>query len=67
MLGNSWVGEQLAASQEGFSSMEFVSYADNIKMDLIEMGCEGEDWIQLAQYRIQLRDSVTAMKDLGFP
>jgi hypothetical protein len=25
----------------------------NIKQDLKEVGCEVEDWIQLAQYRVQ--------------
>jgi hypothetical protein len=24
---------------------------DNIKMDLQEVGCEGMDWIELAQYK----------------
>jgi len=36
---------------------------DNIKMDLREIGIDGADWIQLAQDRVQWRDSVnTAMK-----
>jgi hypothetical protein len=26
-------------------------WEDNIQMDLQEMGCEGLDWIELAQYR----------------
>jgi len=26
---------------------------DNIKMDLREIGCENENWIQLAQFRVK--------------
>jgi hypothetical protein len=28
-------------------------WKDTIKMDLTEIGCEGADWIQLAQDRVQ--------------
>jgi hypothetical protein len=38
-------------------------WEDNVKLDLREIGIDGADWIQLAQDRVQWRDSVnTAMK-----
>jgi hypothetical protein len=36
---------------------------DNVKIDLREIGCDGMDWIDLAQDRVQWRALVnTAMK-----
>jgi hypothetical protein len=40
---------------------------DNIKMDLQEVGCEGMDWIDLAQYRNRWRALVSAVMNLLVP
>ena len=42
-------------------------WKDNIKMDLQEVGCEGMDWIQLAQDRDRWRAVVNAVMKLGVP
>jgi hypothetical protein len=36
----------------------------NIKTDLVEIGWEGVDWINLAQVRYRLRDLVNAVMNL---
>jgi hypothetical protein len=40
---------------------------DNIKMDHHEMGCEGIDWIELAQDRDSWRALVNAVMNLRGP
>jgi hypothetical protein len=40
---------------------------DNIKMDLIEIGWDGMDWIDLAQYRDQWRVLVNTAMNLWVP
>ena len=40
------------------------SWEDNIKMDLQEVGCEGMDWIELAQDRNRWRKLVNAVMNL---
>jgi len=40
---------------------------DNIKIDLQEVGCEGMDWIDVAQYRNRWRGLVTAVMKLRVP
>ena len=40
---------------------------DNIKMDLQEVGCEGVDWIELAQDRNSWRALVSTVMNLRFP
>jgi hypothetical protein len=39
-------------------------WADNIKMDLQEMGCEGMDWIELVENRDRWRALVNAGNSL---
>ena len=42
-------------------------WEDNIKMDLQEVGCEGMDWIELAQYTDRWRALVNAVMNLRVP
>ena len=42
-------------------------WEDNIKMDLQEVGCEGMDWIELAQNRDRWRVLVNAVMNLRVP
>jgi hypothetical protein len=42
-------------------------WVDNIKIDLREIGWDGMDWIDLAQYRDQWRALVNAVMNLRVP
>jgi hypothetical protein len=42
-------------------------WEDNIKMDLREIGIDGENWIQLAQNRVLWRASVIMVMNLRVP
>jgi hypothetical protein len=42
-------------------------WVDNIKMDLGEVGCNGVDWIDLAQDRDRWRAYVNAVMNLRVP
>jgi hypothetical protein len=42
-------------------------WEDNIKMDLQEVGCEGMDWVELAQDRNRWRTLVNAVMKLWVP
>jgi hypothetical protein len=42
-------------------------WEDNIKMDLREVGCEGRDWIDLAQDRERWRALVNVVMNLRVP
>jgi hypothetical protein len=42
-------------------------WVDNIKIDLREIGCDGMDWIDLAQNRDQWRALVNAVMNLRVP
>ena len=42
-------------------------WEDNIKMDLQEVGCEGMDWIELAQDRDRWRTVVNEVMNLRVP
>jgi hypothetical protein len=43
------------------------SWVDNIKMDLREIGCDGVDWIDMAQDRGQWRALVNTVLNLRVP
>jgi hypothetical protein len=43
------------------------SWEDNIRMDVKEIRCEGEDWIHLAQDRVQWRVPVNTVMTLRVP
>jgi hypothetical protein len=42
-------------------------WVDNIKMDLVQIGWSGVDWIGLDQYRYRLRALVNAVMNLQDP
>ena len=42
-------------------------WEDNIKMDLKEVGCEGMEWIELAQDRDRWRALVNAVMNVQVP
>ena len=42
-------------------------WEDNINMDFQEVGCEGVDWIELAQDRDRWRALVNAVMNLRIP
>jgi hypothetical protein len=44
-----------------------LKWEDNIKMDLLEVGCGGMDWIEVAQDRYSLRAVVNAVMNLRVP
>jgi hypothetical protein len=39
-------------------------WEDNVKVDILEVGCEGRDWIELAQDRDRWRAFVNAVMNL---
>jgi hypothetical protein len=43
------------------------SWEDNIKMDLREIGIDGENWIKVAQGRDQLRPFVNTVMNFRVP
>jgi hypothetical protein len=44
-----------------------VCYCSSIKIDLREIGCDGMDWIELAQDRDQWRALVNTVMNLQVP
>jgi hypothetical protein len=42
-------------------------WEDNIKLDLMEIGIDGANWIQLAQDRVQWRAFVKTVMNLRIP
>jgi hypothetical protein len=42
-------------------------WEDNIKMDLTEIGIDGENWIQLAQDRVQWQACINTVMNLRVP
>jgi hypothetical protein len=42
-------------------------WEDNVRMDLQEVGCEGVDWILLAQDRDRWRAFLSAVRNLRVP
>jgi hypothetical protein len=59
-----WVGKS-----EGKRSLgeDWRRWEDNIKMDVQEVGCEGMDWIEMAQDRDRWRAFVNAVMNLRGP
>jgi hypothetical protein len=59
----------LVGKPEGKKPLEKLRHRweDNNKMDLQEVGCEGMDWIELAQDRERWRALVNAVMNLGVP
>jgi len=55
----------LVGESEGKRPLGGRRWEDNIKMDLQEVGCEGMDWIDLAQDRGSWRELVNAVMKLG--
>jgi len=54
----------LVGKSEGKRPLGRRRWEDNIKMDLQEAGCEGMDWIDLAQDRGSWREIVNAVMKL---
>jgi hypothetical protein len=42
-------------------------WEDNIKIDLMDKGIDGKNWIRLAQDRVQWRASVSTVMNLRVP
>jgi hypothetical protein len=42
------------------------TWEDNIKMDLMEIGIDGPNWIRLARDRVQWQTFVNTVMNLGF-
>jgi hypothetical protein len=59
-----WVGKHVGMGALG---RPMLRWEDNIKMNLQEVGCEGMDWIDLAQDRDRWRALVNAVMNLRVP
>jgi hypothetical protein len=59
----------LVGNPEGMRSLGRTRrrWEDNIKMDLQELGCEGMDWIELAQDMVRWRSLVNAVMNIRVP
>jgi hypothetical protein len=51
----------------GIISVCSVVWVDNIKLDIREVAIDGENWIQLAEDRVQLLAFVNTMMNLRVP
>jgi len=66
-------GERIGEAHKGFCGGKRPlgrprrRWEDNIKMDLKEVGCEGVDWIELAQDRDRWRELVNVVMNLQVP
>ena len=60
------VYEVLVGNYEGKRLLGRLRYRweDNIKMDVLEVGCQDMDWIDLSQYRDRWRALVNAVMKL---
>jgi hypothetical protein len=57
----------LVGNPEGLLGRPRHRWVDNIKMDLREIGWDGGDWIDLAQYRERWRALVKAVMNIRVP
>jgi len=63
VLSNHGKGKRKSVNEEG--NLQYICFL--LKMDLQEVGCEGTNWIELAQDRDRWRAPVTAVMTLQVP
>ena len=53
---------------EGRENLEAIGvrWSARLKRDLLNIGCKGVDWIELAQYRLQIWICLNVVMNLGF-
>ncbi|PNF16194.1 hypothetical protein B7P43_G17976, partial [Cryptotermes secundus] len=61
------IKRRLNSGNACYHSVQNLLWVDNIKMDLREIGCNGIDWIDLAQDRDQRRALVNTVMNLPVP
>jgi ABC-type transporter Mla MlaB component len=61
-----WIFKKWDVVEEQLGRSGF-RWEDNVKMDLQKVGCDGMDWIDLAQDRDRSRELVNAVMKLRVP